>query len=75
MQLKYITFDNKGRVMVARLGDGFKMAVTAFNLNTRTIQVCGRATTYPELCSWIGEDAAKEVVDYLVLDIYSYGER
>ena len=75
MQLKHLTLDNKGRVMVSRLVDGHKMAVTAFNLNTRTMQVGGSATTYPELCEWIGVDAAKEVVDYLVLAIYEYGER
>ena len=72
MQLKHLTLDNKGRVMVSRLVDGHKMAVTAFNLNTRTIQVGGCANTYPELREWLGVDAAKEVVDYLVLAIYEY---
>lgn len=73
MKLKHLTLDNKGRVMVSRLVDGHKMAVTAFNYNTRTLQVGGSKTDYPTLLKILGEDATKELIDYLVLCLCEFG--
>lgn len=74
MILKHIKLDNKGRILVRRLCDDYWMAVTAFNFNTCTLQVGGWKTDYPDLVGLIGEDAAKELVDYSVLRIYKFGE-
>ena len=74
LQLKHTELDNRARLMVTRLRDGHKMAVTNFNLNTNTLQVGGRAVSYDELKNIAGEDAAHEVLKYLTLCIHAYGE-
>ena len=74
LQLKHTELDNRARLMVTRLSDGHKMAVTNFNLNTTTLQVGGRAVSYEELKNIIGNDAAREVVKYLSLCLCAYGE-
>lgn len=74
LQLKHTELDNRARLMVTRLRDGHKMAVTNFNLNTNTLQVGGRAVSYDELKNIAGEDAAREVLKYLTLCLTTYGE-
>lgn len=75
INLKYIKRDAQGRIMVKRNFDSHWLCVSAYNFNTQTVQVGGSKTDYPTLVELIGEDAAKELIDYIVLDIYSFGER
>lgn len=74
LQLKHTELDNRARLMVTRLSDGHKMAVTNFNLNTTTLQVGGHAVSYEELKNIAGDDAASEVLKYLTLCLHAYGE-
>lgn len=74
MGYKYISFDSKGRVLVSRLSDGVKFAVTSVNLNSSTLQVGGSKTTYSLLLKLIGEGAAKELITYIVSETYKLGE-
>ncbi|AKQ06838.1 hypothetical protein AVT44_gp34 [Acinetobacter phage Fri1] len=78
-KLKHLRFDRSGRLQVQRsidgVPDGYWAAITAFNLNTRTLQVGGIKFTYPAYVKWVGEDAAKETIDYLVMSLYEFGDR
>lgn len=75
LNLKHIKRDAHGRIMVRRTLDSHWMCISAYNFNTRTVQLGGSKTDYPMLVKIIGEDAAKELIDFVVLDIYSFGER
>lgn len=74
LQLKHTELDSRARLIVTRISDGHKMAVTNFNLNTNTLQVGGRAVSYDELKNIAGDDAASEVLKYLTICIHAYGE-
>lgn len=73
--MQFTKLDNNGRLLVKRLHGSDKwFAVTALNMNTRTVQVGGIARDYAGLVAFFGAEAAEEIKVHLVAAVNLLGD-
>lgn len=72
--MKFTKLDRNGRLLVKRLHGSGWFAVTALNMNTRTVQVGGMARDYAELVTFFGTEATEEIKLHLITAINLLGD-